>query len=826
MKNLCFVQPTRDLVAFCRYQAFSDREEKPIKNGKLQLMLVPQHLWELILFLIIVVGPIPLSLSLAFENQNENSNYSFPHFFLVLLTGWSIAQVCTGLILGSADRLNISAVIIAEILICAIGLILIYAKNRRAFRFSQWQIPQLKQPSLSEFLIIFAAAFAGFVLWETLATKPTTNYDSLWFHLPAIARWYQTHSFTLLDAAGNWIFEHEQARVYPYNWHVLSALCVLPFREDFLTAFPILIAWVLEGIAVYLLSLKFGATRIYAMAASSLVLTVPMMLNQVNTIHPDLPLAAIFTVGLYLGLSYHSSRSLSELSLFLATTGMLAGIKITGLVYAGSLLGGLAILEIKRFALNKKSILANFRIRHFIKPVLLCGIACCLLLGGFWYARNLLHVNYPVGDGGEVKIPLQPVPLPSPVPSPTPTLPASPTPTVPSPTPTLPASPTPTVQQPTPTIPAPPASPLFKIWQSTLAAQFNPSNISHWQTLGLQILIRLQLPFLAIVLQVLAAPLALTKAKTRTINQNNIILIVVLASTGILYLITPYTSGTAGEAIGQLSPILGFNLRYGFPFLSLLGVAAAATATKLKTRNQVVVTVVLVSSISGIISSTIFDIIRNASFTGNSIVWGSLLIDQFKSNFGEAINLVIKILTPSLLNLGIYPLLYIGLLLLVWIVSKHNPSLIWLKKLLATLKKSSYIMIVSACIALIVSASWVAKEKRDVARGELYRGIYEYIDKNTVPNERIGFFLSSRSYLFYGRNLDRQVLYVPFRADRLPAWIDNLRKNKISIVGFGPLTETDEYTRQALSWLTSAQGPLQPVFGKDFNTESVLYRLK
>ena len=811
MKNLCFVQPTRDLVAFPRYQAFADREEKPIKISNLQLMQLAQHLWELILFLIIVVGPIPLSLSLAFENQNENSNYSFPHFFLVLLTGWSIAQVCTGLILGSADRLNISAVIIAEILICAIGLILIYAKNHRAFRFSQWQIPQLKQPSLSEFLIIFAAAFAGFVLWETLATKPTTNYDSLWFHLPAIARWYQTHSFTLLDAAGNWIFEHEQARVYPYNWHVLSALCILPFREDFLTAFPILIAWVLEGIAVYLLSAKFGATRIHAMAAASLVLTVPMMLNQVNTIHPDLPLAAIFTVGLYLGLSYHSSRSLSELSLFLATTGMLAGIKITALVYAASLLGGLAILEITRFCLNKNSILANFRIRYFIKPVLLCGIACCLLLGGFWYARNLLHVNYPVGDGGEVKIPLQPVPLPSPVPSPTPT---------------LPASPTPTVQQPTPTIPAPPASPLFKIWQSSLAAQFNPSNISHWQTLGLQILIRLQLPFLAIVLQVLAAPLALTKAKTRTINQNNIILIVVLVSTGILYLITPYTSGTAGEAIGQLSPLLGFNLRYGFPFLSLLGITAAATATKLKTRNKVVVAVVLVSSISGIISSTIFDIIRNASFTGNSIVWGSWLIDQFKSNFGEAINLVIKILTPSLLNLGIYPLLYIGLLLLVWIVSKHNPSLIWLKNLLATLKKSSYIMIVSACIALIVSASWVAKEKRDVARGELYRGIYEYIDKNTVPNERIGFFLSSRSYLFYGRNLDRQVLYVPFRADRLPAWIDNLRKNKISTVGFGPLTETDEYTRQALSWLTSAQGPLQPVFGKDFNTESVLYRLK
>ncbi|WP_242715983.1 hypothetical protein [Microcoleus vaginatus] len=785
------MQPARELVVFPRYQALSGNEEKLIKNGNLQLMLIAQHLWELILFLIILVGPIPLSLSLAFENQKENNNYSFPHFLLVLLTGWSIAQVCTGLILGSADRLNIAGVIIAEILICAIGFILIYTQNHKTFTFSESPIPKLKRPlGLSEFLIIFATAVAGFLLLETLATKPTTNYDSLWFHLPAIARWYQTHSFTLLDAAGNWIFEQEQARVYPYNWHVLSALCVIPFKEDFLAAFPLVIAWVLEGIAVYLLSVKFGATRLHGMAAASLVLTVPMMLNQVNTIHPDLPLAAIFTVGLYLGLSYHSSRSQSELSLFLAATGMLAGIKITGIVYAASLLGGLAILEIKRFAVNKNSTPAKFRIRHFLKPVLLCGIACCLLLGCFWYARNLLQINYPVAEVGDIKIPLEPVPLPSPIPP---------------------------VQQ-------RPASPLLKIWQSTLAAQFNPSNFSHWQTVGLQIIIRLQLPFLAIALQVLAAPLALSKGKTRIINQNNIILIVVLACTGILYLITPYTSGTVGESIGQLSPILGFNLRYGFPFLSVLAVAAAATATLLKTQNQVVLAVVLVSGLFGITSNTIFDYIKNASFTGDSIVWGSLLIDNFKSNPVGAINSIGKILAPSWQYILPYPIFYIASLTLAAIWLKINPGFGWLNHLFPTRRKSIYIVIIGVCIGLIVIGHW--REKRDFARTELYRGIYEYIDKNTVPDERIGFFLSSRSYLFYGRNLDRQVLYVPFRADRLSAWIDNLRQNKIRTVGFGPLTETDSATRKALSWLTSAQGPLQPVFGKDFNTESVLYRLK
>ncbi|MEG4914616.1 hypothetical protein [Microcoleus sp. B7-D4] len=770
--------------------------------GNLQLMLIAQHLWELILFLIIVVCPIPLSLSLAFENQKENGNYSFPHFLLVLLTGWSIAQVCIGLILGSAERLNISAVMIAEIMIGAMGVILIYTKNHRAFTFSQWQIPKLKQPlGKSERLIIVATAVAGFVLWDTLASKPTTNYDSLWFHLPAIARWYQTHSFTLLDPAGNWIFDQEQARVYPYNWHVLSALCLLPFREDFLTAFPLLIAWVLEGIAVYLLSVKFGATRIHGMAAASLVLTVPMVLNQVNTIHPDLPLAAIFTAGLYLGLSYHSSRSQSELSLFLAAAGMLAGIKITGIVYAASLLVGLAILEIKRFAVNKNSTPANFRIRHFIKPVLLCGLACCLFLGGFWYARNLLHINYPVADTSNIKVPLQPVPLQSPV-----------------------TTPIPPVQQPTPILLVPLASPSFNAWQSTLAAQFNPTNISHWQTLGLQIIMRLQLPFLAIALQVLAAPLAFIRGKTRTINQNNIILIVVLASTGILYLITPYTSGTAGDSIGKISPLLGFNLRYGFPFLSLLGIAAAATATRIKTPNQVVLAVVLVSGLFGITSNTIFDYIKNASFTGDSIVWGSLLIDNFKSNPIQAINTIGKILGPSWQDILRDPIFYIVSVTLAAILWKINPGYRWLSHLFPTRKKSIYIVIICVCIGLIVIGHW--REKRDFARTELYRGIYEYIDKNTVPDERIGFFLSSRSYLFYGRNLDRQVLSVPFRADRLSAWIDNLRRNKIRTVGFGPHTGTDAATRKALSWLTSAQGPLQQVFGKDFNTESVLYRLK
>lgn len=761
-------------------------------------MLVAQHLWELILFLMILVSPIPLSFFVAFLNHQERSNYSLSHFSLIFLTGWSIVQVSTGLILGSFDVLNISVVILAELGIFILGLIVNYPLLNQIIQFlNPHQLFVNQTRNQWEWLIIFSVGFVGFLLLGNLATKPITNYDSLWFHLPAIARWYQTGSLTLLDATGNWIFEQEQARVYPYNWHILSVLCLFPFKSDFLVAFPLLIAWVIQGLSVYLLSVKFGASRVHGMAASALILTVPMMLNQVNTIHPDLPLSAIFTVGLYLGFCYYKSRFLSELSLFFAATGMLAGIKITGLVYAVSLLTGLGILEIHKFVVNKTPRPNQFKIIYFFKPILLGGLVLFLLLGGFWYGRNLLHINHPIVDTKEIKFPLQPVTIPS------------------------------TVKPPTPALPKQPDSPHFKIWQSTLAAQFNPSNIDHWKTLGLQIMIRLQVPFMALVLQVLAAPLALKTAKNKLINQNTIILSVLLASTGIMYLITPYSSGTGGDSIGEISPLLGFNLRYGFPFLSVLAIAAAATATLLKTRNHFVVNVVVVSTFLGITSNTIFDYIKNASFTGDSIVWGGWLIDSFKSNPLEALETIGKILASSWNDIFIYPILYlVSISVVAGILLKTNPRLGWQNNVFQSLfrHKLNYLVIIGICIGLIVIGSW--REQRDVARTALYRGIDEYINENTVPNEKIGFFLSSRSYLFYGKNLNRQVLYVPLKADRISVWIDNLRQNQVSIIGFGPLTDTDAATRKALSKLTGAEGPLEPVFGRDFNTEPVLYRLK
>ena len=98
-------------------------------------MLVAQHLWELILFLMILVSPIPLIFFLALLNHQQRNNYSLSHFCLICVTGWSIVQVSTGLILGSFDVLNIAGVILAELGIFLLGLILNYLLKNQIIQF-------------------------------------------------------------------------------------------------------------------------------------------------------------------------------------------------------------------------------------------------------------------------------------------------------------------------------------------------------------------------------------------------------------------------------------------------------------------------------------------------------------------------------------------------------------------------------------------------------------------------------------------------------------------------------------------------------------------
>jgi hypothetical protein len=135
-------------------------------------------------------------------------------------------------------------------------------------------------------------------------------------------------------------------------------------------------------------------------------------------------------------------------------------------------------------------------------------------------------------------------------------------------------------------------------------------------------------------------------------------------------------------------------------------------------------------------------------------------------------------------------------------------------------------------ILAIVFISFDVRKQRDVTRRRLYGGVNEFIETQTKPDEVIGFFASDRSYLFYGKKLDRKVIYVPPTMMQNAEWIEQLQKQKIDLVAIGPITHepriSEKEALETLKWLDSSESPMVRVFGVDKNPlrSTMIYRFK
>lgn len=457
-------------------------------------MPLTQHLWELNLYLIILLGPLPFCLSVILIVKRENDTLPFSHVFLVLLTCWCALEISLSLLLGIVQLLNLQATLIAESLLFVIGAIFFSQLKRRHL-----PVPQSKSfISLPKFnaqetlLIIVIAAIAFTLLWQ-LMTEPITNYDSLAYHLPVMAKWYQTASFSILNELG-------QTGRYPYNWEALCALFMLPFCEDFGIAWPNLAAWAILGLAIYRVSQEIGATRIHGMASAALVLMLPALTSTINTMHIDLPMASFIVCGFYWVIYFHRTRSLSSFVLLLATLGILAGIKTSAPFYGFLLIMAFVGLEGETIWRHRKFINFIMVPTSFMIPLVVIALLFCFFLGSFWYIRNFIDLGNPLGF---VKVQLGVHTL----------------------------------------FPGTWDYSYFR--QTTLAHLFDLTSFSDWKILFGEIKQYLNLPFLAILVQALFALFAFVVGQTQIKKVYLIILLAVLFGTGYLYWNTP-SSGDNG----------------------------------------------------------------------------------------------------------------------------------------------------------------------------------------------------------------------------------------------------------------------------------------
>jgi len=477
------------------------------------------------------LGPAPWCLGFAREARQAPRRAAA---LLVLLVSWCLLQMATALVLGMFGALSLRGLIIAEGVLFVTGLLVMRGDDRS-------QLPDLRPAPLTwmEWGLMLGIALATTSLLLHLAATPITEYDSLAYHLPTMASWYQAHAFVMLDQ----FYEGRlQISRYPYGWEALSALLLFPFGDDFLVALTNLLAWLLFGVGTYVVAARLGARPLFALAFAFLLLTTPIACEHVAMMRVDLPLGAFFMAGLALALG--TPRSPPTAALFIATLGMLAGIKTSGLIYAACLVPAFAWAW-----------LADPRLPAGMvgwRGAVLTGVALAggAVVGLFWYTRNLVETGNPLGF---VRVVIAGVTLLS--------------------------------------------GPLDsgRIAATTLWTRFDVGRLSHWGILLEQTWKRLGAPFVLGLLGAHGVRLFRHPHGRITRRDHLVLLVGLLIATAVAYWTTP-TSATNWS--GPLTSWMGQAIRYAFPLIGLLAVSGALALSGTRLPDEIVVSTVIAAGLA------------------------------------------------------------------------------------------------------------------------------------------------------------------------------------------------------------------------------------
>jgi len=222
---------------------------------------------------------------------------------------------------------------------------------------------------------------AGALLWRVLlaVVLPPFAYDSLTYHLTAVASWVQTGKL------GPNPYAACCAR-YPANAELLFAWPTVLLGRDTLADVVQVAAAVLGALAVAGLARLVGVSAPGALTAAGLFVLTPIVLTQANTDYNDIVVGALFLTTLYFTARLALTAARPDLSFALLSglaAGFMVGAKTNGLVLAAA-------------AVAPPLVLFGVRQRDRLWPVTGVVILSALLAGGWWYARNWIQVGNPV----------------------------------------------------------------------------------------------------------------------------------------------------------------------------------------------------------------------------------------------------------------------------------------------------------------------------------------------------------------------------------------------------------------------------------------------
>jgi hypothetical protein len=218
-------------------------------------------------------------------------------------------------------------------------------------------------------LTLIAAFGAGTELLRGLL-RPPLSWDSLMYHLFLAATWLQRGGFGLVAARSPttaYFFIPADGSVWLWWW-------MAPSHSEIYVNLAYVPAWLLLGLAAGGIARRLGARRHWPIAAFSIVLT-PTVLRFLATQYVDILLGAALAAATYFALCWLERPSWTDAVLAGAGAGLALGSKVLGLPFAAAL-AGMVVLLLRRPVAKRLAQIA-------------AALALALLLGGYFYARNV-----------------------------------------------------------------------------------------------------------------------------------------------------------------------------------------------------------------------------------------------------------------------------------------------------------------------------------------------------------------------------------------------------------------------------------------------------
>jgi hypothetical protein len=503
------------------------------------------HLVAMLAFLLVIAGPIPLAALFAVPPDIKESKKSPVLIIIAVIIYWCAFSTTIGIILGASGILSAESVYLAEAVLLGTGLILWFKPNNRTQDFSiaikkvRVSLCSLAPLELTVLLVILVLALN---LFWMLLTRPITNFDSMAYHMPAMAMWYQSGSLSMP-------WQHFITGYYPHNWELLSTLMLFPFNEDLVAAIPNLIAWGLFGLAIYALSRHFFIERIYALSACALALSYPIILDRLNSMEVDLIFAGLFLCSLLFTLDWARTRGSYHLPALITSLTMFIGTKMSAFPYA-ILIIIIFFLAARTKPTTEKATIEEAGARHHRLSLLhLCILPISIIIGGFWYLRNMLETSNPFGF---INLSLAGFVI----------------------------------------FPGPGS--VAAIARSTILATFDPLSGHDWMIILNRVHGHLGMPFLTFIILIIYLPFVLSKLERRHFGFKITPLLLLLAILFFFYLVTPFT-GDNGTYNYRITIFIGQAFRFALSFLGFFAVIAAISMSRMKLWPSVIAVLAVLS---------------------------------------------------------------------------------------------------------------------------------------------------------------------------------------------------------------------------------------